>query len=363
MNNMPAPIRFNFEHPLAGRLRCGFIGCGDHAYRNIYPAFRYLPLELVAVCDTRVDRAEAFARTFGAQRSTQDHRQILADPAIAAVFIVTNYDEHGHPRATALALEALKAGKHVWMEKPPAASVAELIELRQAASAAQRTVLVGFKKMFTPGVERLREIIDDPAFGGLSSIAVRYPQELPAAVGDDRTMIGFLDHIVHPGSILHALAGAVSRIHIEREAATGATVSTLRFASGVIGSLHLTAGQSGASVLERVEIVGRGSNAVLDNGCRLTWYRPGGRGAYGREPSFANPVAEAPLLWEPEFSLGNLANNTLFLLGYVQEIACFCSAVQAGRQPAKGSLDDAIAILRLYEAFRQPLSAPVTVGG
>jgi len=358
---MRQPVRFAFEHPAAERLRCGFIGCGDHAYRNVYPAFRYLPVELEAVCDLRAERAEAFARAFGARQALTDHHAMLADPGIAAVFIVTNYDEHGHPRATALALAAVRAGKHVWMEKPPAASVAELVELRQAALAAGRTVLVGFKKMFTPGVERLREIVDDPAFGGLSSISVRYPQDLPADTGDDRAMVGFLDHIVHPAAVLHALAGPVTRVHIEREARTGASVASLRFASGAIGSLHLTAGQSGTSPLERVEVVGRGSNAVLENGCRLLWYRPGGRGAYGREPSFAGAAATAPLLWEPEFSLGNLANNSLFLLGYVQEMDDFCSAVRAGTQPAKGNLDDAIAILRLHEAYRRPTGTPQEV--
>lgn len=356
---MQEPVKFWFENQPEERIRAGFIGCGDHAYRNVYPAFRYTPVDLQAVCDLRQERAEAVARTFGARAALTDHRELLRNPDIEAVFIVTNYTPEGHPRATALALEAVRAGKHVWMEKPPAASVAQLVELRRAAQECKRTVLVGFKKMFTPGVEKLQRIIAAPEFGGLSSITVRYPEALPANPADDKAMVSFLDHIVHPGSVLHALAGPIKRIFVEREERTGATVATLRFASGVIGALHLSAGQSGTSRLERVEIVGKGSNAVLDNGINLTWYRPGSRGPYGRAASFVREDAMAPLTWEPEFSLGNLANNSLFLLGYAQEVDAFCRAVRAGVQPPKANLDDAIAILRLYEAYRKPLGQPI----
>lgn len=356
---MQEPVKFWYEHPAKDLVRAGFIGCGGHAFRNVYPAFRYAPIDLRAVCDLRRDLAESVARTFGARAALTDHRELLRDPSIEAVFIVTGYTQEGHPQATALALEALEAGKHVWMEKPPAASVAQVVELRDAALRNQRSVLVGFKKMFTPGVEKLRQIIANPAFGGLSSIAVRYPQDLPEDTGSDRAMVGFLDHIVHPASVLHALAGPIRRAYIEREDRTGATVATLSFMSGAVGILHLAAGQGGTSPLERVEVIGKDSNAVLENGIHLTWYRPGDRGPYGRAASFTNDDDMAPLTWEPEFSLGNLANNSLFLLGYVQEIEAFCRAARAGVQPSSGNLDDAIAIMRLYEAYRRPLGRPV----
>ena len=57
------------------------------------------------------------------------------------------------------------------------------------------------------------------------------------------------------------------------------------------------------------------------------------------------PDAEAPLVWEPEFSLGQLYNSNLFLLGYAQEVLEFCAAVEEGRQPDRGTLAQSLAIM------------------
>lgn len=91
----PGTVAYAYETPV--RVRAGFIGCGVHAYRNVYPAFRYAPVELVAVTDLQEDRAAAFAREFGAQRSYTDYREMLAREELDCVFVVTNYRRAGPP--------------------------------------------------------------------------------------------------------------------------------------------------------------------------------------------------------------------------------------------------------------------------
>jgi predicted dehydrogenase len=347
-------IPYNFEYKAEEKIKVGYIGCGGHSYRNVYPTFQYAPIDLVACCDLDAARAEAYQRLFGAREAYTDHRAMLAREDLDAVFVVTNYDEKGHPRATELAIEAMQAGKHVWMEKPPGASVADIERMRAVSRETGKFVLVGMKKIFFPAVEKVKSLIDAPEFGGVSSISVRYPQSMPANTGDDRAMIGFLDHIAHPGAILVYLMGPIAQIFFQREAATGATVTALRFVSGAIGTMHLVAGQSGTSPLERLEVVGRGANVVLENGVDLTYYRPGHRGAYGRASSYLTDNDQAPLHWQPEFSLGVLDNKALFLLGYVQEVRYFCECVLTGTPPTRAGLDDALEIFKLYEAYRQP---------
>lgn len=354
---------YQFEY--AQRIRCAYIGAGGHSYRNVYPAFQYAPVELVAVCDLDRSRAETYARMFGGARPYTDHREMLAREQPAAVFIVTAYDQTtGRVQATDLAADCLAAGTHVWMEKPVAASVEEVGQLASASADRGRFVVAGLKKMFTPAFAKVEALIADEAFGPVTSISVRYPQSLPPP--DQRhdlvAMRGFLDHIYHPAATLVGLLGPVHRFSYEWEPHAGGSVASLTFAGGAVGTLHLAAGIAQSSPLERLEVVGRDANVVVDNGVRVTYYRPGARRAYGRSTSYLVDDAVAPLVWEPEYSLGQLYNKNLFYLGYVPEILHFCTSVQSGRPPTKGTLDHALAIMRLFEAYqRTPAGVPVTL--
>lgn len=348
-------MRITYNHEYTRRLRIAAIGCGGHAIRNIFPTFQYAPVDFVAACDLNLERAENACRVFGGREAYTDHRAMLDRVRPDAVFIVTNYDEFAHPRYPSLAADAMRAGAHAWIEKPPAASSAEIRALIDISAQTDRLVGVGLKKMFTPAMSKAREIIARPEFGGVASVTARYPQNLPPYDdrADDRKMVGFLDHVCHPYSVLLALAGPVSSIYVER-ASSGASVTAIRFRNGAVGSLHLSAGQSGMAPLEQTEIVGNRANIVIENNVRVTYYRPGEPASgYGREGTMFGPDESAPLHWEPEFSLGQLYNKGIFLLGYAPEIIDFCDCVLTARKPERGSLGDALEIMKVYEAYRE----------
>jgi predicted dehydrogenase len=215
---------------------------------------------------------------------------------------------------------------------------------------------VGFKKMFAPANVKAAEITSRPEFGAIHTISARYPQTLPPEEdrGDAWKMLGFLDHMVHPYSVLRLLGGSIEHLRVERHEASGATFTSLRFRSGAIGSLLLSTSRAGVAPLERTEIVGDGGTVVVENNLRVTYYRAGPPpGPYGRTASYYAEDATAPLHWEPEFSLGQLYNKGMFLLGYVPEVIAFCEAALEGRVPEKGNLEDALEILRIYEAYRE----------
>ena len=361
-------MRVTYNQEYERRVRLAAIGCGGHAQRNIFPTFAFAPVDLVAVCDLDEGRAQAAARLWGAPAVYIDYRQMLARERPDAVTVVTNYDADGRPRYPAIAIDALRAGAHAWIEKPPAASVTEVEAMRAAERETGRFVGVGFKKMCAPANVTAQEICGRPAFGGVSTITGRYPQRLPPVEerGDARKMLGFLDHIVHPYSVLRLLGGPITSLFVERNEATGGSITAIRFASGAVGSLHLAHGQGSLAPLERTEIVGAGgASVVVDNNVRVTYYRRGvgPAGGYGRAGSFFDTGAAgaeedadagAPLFWEPEFSLGQMYNKGLFLLGYAPEIRAFCECVLENRAPSVGNLDDALELLRVYEAYCRP---------
>lgn len=346
-------VRYHWEYDR--HVRALHVGCGGHSFRNILPCYRYAPVELVGLVDRELERAKRCAKLFGAEHAYDDFATALSATHPDAVFIVTGYDASGRPTYHELAMQAMEAGAHAWIEKPPAASTGDVLAMRATERTTGRFVMVGLKKMFFPAIERARELIARPEFGPLTTLAIRYPQAVPAreAMEDTRAHLGFLDHLCHPASILYFLGGAFRSVFYRREPQGGGAHAVVELVNGAVAGLHLCAGISGTSPLERVEAVGRGANLVVENGCRLVYYRPGrrGPGGYGREESFLGAQEESPQLWEPEFSLGTLYNASLFLLGYAQEIRAFCNSVLSNTAPERSGLDAAFAVTALYEAF------------
>jgi predicted dehydrogenase len=160
------------------------------------------------------------------------------------------------------------------------------------------------------------------------------------------------DHIFHPAAITQYLMGDVERLSYEWEDTMGTAVTTLRFKSGAIGVLHFAGGSSGSAPLERVEVVGEGANLAIENGARLIYYRKSKMPEYGRSGSFLAPDETAPLLWEPERSLGQLYNGNDFLLGYAQEVREFFRCILENEAPVRGTLAQSREIIKLLDAYR-----------
>lgn len=339
------------------RVRVGFIGCGGHSFRWIYPSLQFAPVELIATCDTHEDRAEQYARQFGARRSYTDHREMLEREELEGVFIVTGYDAEGRPTYPPLAADCLRAGCHVWMEKPPAATAAEIQTLIQVSRETGRFAMVGFKKCFYPAIEKVKEILGREEFGRPWHIYARYPEALPAE--EDKGSPGrgplhaFLDHICHPASILVYLMGPAHALTYRR-APSGAGFALVHFGEGALGCVDFAARQSGTSPLERLEVVGEGANVVVDNGVRLIYYRPGARGGYAAPGSYIGDDTGAPILWEPQFSLASMDAKTLALEGFLGEVTYFARCIMENREPERAGLADALAVMRIYEAFLRP---------
>ena len=79
------------------RVRAGFIGCGSHSFRNVYPALQFAPVELAAVCDLDADKARAFAGQFGAADAYDDYAEMVRRDDLDA-------GEHGLAAALPLGL-------------------------------------------------------------------------------------------------------------------------------------------------------------------------------------------------------------------------------------------------------------------
>lgn len=350
----PTLVTPGFTHER--RLRAGFVGCGDHSFRNLYPALRYCPVDLVAVCDRDVERASEYQRQFGAGTVVNDHRRLL-DMSLDAVFVVTGYEQEGDSmRSThaALACDFLAAGVATWVEKPPANDLAEIDAIRAAlASGGATTYAVGYKKAFTPATRHVVRLMARSEFGTLRSLSVRYPQPMPPTSEMPHSVEArvFLDHLSHPMSLVRALGGpirAVSRAIAE----DGTGFLTLVLVSGAVASLHLGPYSYRPNLAERTEVTGDGACITVENNVRVTWHPHGEIGPYGQAADFTD--WGGVIQWEPEFSLGQLYNKGLFLLGYHGELEHFCDAVLADRDVEDGGIAAAEEQLLVFQAVQGP---------
>jgi predicted dehydrogenase len=147
-------------------LRFGLIGLGKHGMQAVSPAF-FDPActggVLVAVCDVSPAATEAFARPVEAKYN--DHHKMLAEAGLDAVYIAAGMDHHYR-----LVTDALRAGKHVIVEKPMAATLAECREMTELAEASGLTLAVNFETRYSEQNEILRRWIREGRFGEIDAL-------------------------------------------------------------------------------------------------------------------------------------------------------------------------------------------------
>ena len=218
-------------------VRVGVVGLGYWG-PNLARNFAALPsAELRWVCDESEAARARFAAQLPGARATADLDDLLGDPELEAVAVATHVSSHAD-----IALRVLAAGKHCFVEKPLAQSVADAERVTEAARAGGRVLMVGHLLEYHPGVEKLKEIVDS---GELGEIFYIYSNRLNLGkLRSDENALWSLG--AHDVSVVLRLAGeepAELRAFGEsymRPGVEDVVFCYLRFPSGVVAHLHLS---------------------------------------------------------------------------------------------------------------------------
>lgn len=183
------------------------IGCGywgPNLLRN-FSALKNCRVKIVV--DASAERRGFIQANFPRTTAMPDHKNVLADPEIDAIVIATPAATHFQ-----LALEALNAGKHVFVEKPMATTAAEVDILAQVANEKQLTVMVGHTFIYNSAVRYVKKLIDG---GDLGQIRYMYSQRLN--LGRIRSDIDALWNFApHDISIIQYWLGNLEPISVSR---------------------------------------------------------------------------------------------------------------------------------------------------
>lgn len=147
---------------LAHMIGIGVIGYGYWG-PNLVRNFAEIPgSRVVSVADLRPERLRAAQQRYPALNAVRDHRELLEDPMIDAIAIATPVSRHFD-----LAMEALRAGKHVFVEKPLTATSEQALRLIDEAGSRKLVLMVDHTFVYTGAVCKIRELVERERLGQL----------------------------------------------------------------------------------------------------------------------------------------------------------------------------------------------------
>lgn len=297
------------------KIRVGVIGAGNYARSTLLPALSKTEASLLTIADINPVASAHAARKFKFKKATSDYKEILSDPGINTVFILVGHNLHA-----LFVCEALKAGKHVFVEKPLCINEKELNEIASLYPApvthysSPPQLMVGFNRRFSPHTRKIQELLVgrmEPLTMTMTVNAGFIPPEhwtQDPERGGGR-IIGEGCHFI---DLLSFLAGA--QVTTVAAAMVGGEIPVredrmsilLTFADGSVGTVHYFANGAKSYPKETLEVFSSGRVIRMENFLVTEGY------GFGKFRSFRT--------WRQD-------------KGHRAEIAAFVRAVAAGELP------------------------------
>lgn len=324
-------------------MKAALVGAGYWGPNILRTLVSQPSLEDVVVCDKAPEQLERVRRRFPSVTTTTSYSEVLEDPAIQAVLLATPISTHGP-----LAGRALEADKHVFVEKPMAASSAEAERLVTLSEARGRILMVGHTFEYAPSVLRAREIVRSGDLGDLFFISM-----MRVNLGlHQRDVSVIWDLVPHDFSILFfwlqetpSFIAAFGRDCIQRGVPDVAFIN-LRFPGGVIANIEVA--WLAPSKLRRTAVVGSKKMLVYDDTLNVEKLKVYDQGVRIEEPQ---TFGEYQLSYRTGDIVSPQLDNTEPLR---VEVEHFLDCVRTG-QPPRTDARTGLRVVRALEATERAL--------
>ena len=253
----------------------GLIGAGLFARATLLPVIKGTKaVRFRGVATATGLSARHIAKKYGFEYCTTDYRELLSDTEVDLVFVLTRHASHA-----GLAAEALRAGKHVFVEKPLALNLEQLHQVTSAYDDRGRDVssgpllMAGFNRRFSPFARWLKEHFAGAGEPLAVHCTVNAGLMPPDHWGHDPEEGGgrIIGEVCHFVDLIQYFTGSVPvRVYAESLSSGGYKPSdnvsvTLKMEDGAIGSITFVAGGDKRFPKERVELFGGGAAGVIEN--------------------------------------------------------------------------------------------------
>ena len=187
------------------KLRVGIIGAGRIGQVHAKSITYHIPqAEIVAISDLFPENAQKVADDLGIPKAVQDYHEILNDPTVDAVLICSSTDTHAD-----IAVEAAKAGKHIFCEKPVDLTVAKIKAVEAAVKEAGVKLQIGFNRRYDHNFAAIKDLANAGKIGQLQTIKItsRDPEPPPASYVAVSGGI-FYDMMIHDFDMVRYVTGS-----------------------------------------------------------------------------------------------------------------------------------------------------------
>lgn len=245
----------------------GIIGAGNFTGAIIVPTLKKLNAHIKYIASAKGLSGTTLAKKYGISNSSTRYKDMLEDSEVDAVLITTRHSAHANQ-----VIEALNAGKHVFVEKPLALTLEEIDKIEKAYNQAQKTLTVGFNRRFSPFSQEAKELINGG--GPIQVIATMNAGFIPASswVHDLQSgggrIIGEACHYID--LITYFTGSKVEKVIMnamgqQPGSDTDNASILLKYENGSTGIINYFSNGSKAYAKERIEIYGQQKTIVIDN--------------------------------------------------------------------------------------------------
>lgn len=265
---------------IEGQVNLGFIGAGQYAKSTLIPAFKKTGVRLSSIASINGVSGLKATQKFGFLENVTDSQIVIENPHHNAIVIATRHDSHAE-----LVMSALKANKHVFVEKPLCLSLTDIDKIKAAYQKPRSKhlasnfpiLMVGFNRRFAPHIIKIKDILKSVSEPKCFVMNVNAGFIPPDHWVHDRQIGGgrIIGEVCHFIDLLRFLAESPitgwQRLTMKSEMDDTVSIQ-LAFADGSIGSINYFANGNKSLVKERLEVFAEGGVLQLDNFRKLTGF-------------------------------------------------------------------------------------------
>ncbi len=321
------------------KMGVGLVGAGNLARWVHLPNLKNIPgVRLRAVQSSSGFRGKGYALRFGAEYCASDYEELLRDPEVQTVVIVSRNPEHAWQ-----ALAALRAGKNVFVEKPMALTEQECRELYQAVEETGKQLTVGFNRRYAPTYRTMKQQLAKRTGAAVLNCRINSPGISGTYwMADPATGGAILGEACHFIDLLYWLLDSEPLEVSAYSLPTGKKdpigenniVASFRFADGSIANLTYCTVGSRTSGGERVEIFAPGVGAFAEN---------------FKQSAVKTRSVRKTSSWFAE-------------KGYESQMRAFFAALQQGKPPditVRDGVRSTLGCLRMMQSARSLVACPI----